>query len=150
MINYDPDRLKHQNNYFTSMLKRFQDGNIVWHLKPEQIQKSAKERIFKEIVKGQIDYSQFGQYFTDPKFLENLLIAANDELNNNTVVRDALIYKDFYLPGDPDVTRLKVRYGALVYIFQIIISRINAVKMTGDVGFLTDIQFVLEQWKNQF
>ena len=38
-------------------------------LKPEQIQRAAKERIFREMARGQIDYGQFGKYYLDGKFL---------------------------------------------------------------------------------
>ena len=133
-----------QNNYFTTMIQRY-NGNVdfILFLKPEQIQKSAKERIFREMARGQIDYSQFGIYFQNGKFLENLIVAANDELINSQIISNALWYYDMNFPGDLNVSRILTKQQMMVKMFTCIYSRLLEVKTTGNIGILTDIAYVL-------
>ena len=137
-----------QNNYFTSMIKKYPNGDFIFYLKPEQIQKVGKDRIFKEIIQGKIEYSLFGKYFLDPKFMDNLLIAAQDELINNTYIRDALILYDSTYPGNQQVIGMRSRYEALAFIYKVLVDKFNAVKATGNVGYLSDTQYVLGAYRN--
>lgn len=133
-----------QNNYFTFMERKYNnDEDFVRFLKPEQIQKSAKERIFREMARGQIDYVKFGKYFVDSKFLENLIIAANNELMNNSTIGTALQYYDSCFPGQINVVHNLNRYSALCFIYNNILQRLYNVKMTSDIGYLADLQYVL-------
>lgn len=133
-----------QNNYFTTMIQRY-NGNVdfILFLKPEQIQKSAKERIFREMAKGQIDYGQFGIYYQNCKFLENLIVAANDEMVNSQIITNALRFYDVNYPGDLNVTRVMTKQQMLLNMYTCIYSRLLNVKATGNVGCLTDIAYVL-------
>ena len=148
-LNYDPNKSNITgNNYFVNMERKFGDDSFIVNQKPDQIQRAAKERIFREMVKGQIDYSLQGKYFCDTKFLENLLIAGRDELNNNINILNALTFYDLHNPGNSDIINLKAKYNILCYVFQNIVSRLEAVKMSGNIGYLTDIQYVLGQYRN--
>lgn len=136
-------------SYFGAMKRKFQDvPNFIWYLKPEQIQKSAKERIFREMIRGSIDYSENGQYFQDTKFLENLIIAAQDELINNTIIRDSLKFYNYSFPGQIDVIKLVARYENLAYVMNVIYNKLNETKYTGNIGPLTDIQYILNSYRN--
>lgn len=135
---------KQINNYFTNMISRYSTEDFVHFLKPEQIQRSAKERIFREMVRGQIDFSVHGKYFQDSKFLENLIIAATDELNNNIAVNAALEFYDMNRPGDMIIIRNRVKHSNLVAIYNAIVIRLNNVKFTGNIGYLTDLPYVLK------
>lgn len=137
-----------QNNYFTSMNMKYKTSDFIYYLKPEQIQKSAKEKIFKEMVQGKIDYTIFGMYFNDSKFLENLLIAAQDELINNSTIRDALSLYVATYPGNQYSVNLLGRHDVLTRIYTVIFDKLNYVKNTGNVGYLADIQYVLAEFKN--
>lgn len=136
-----------QHNYFTNMIKRY-NGNteFVSLLKPEQIQRSAKERIFREMVRGQIDYSLFGIYFENPKFLENLIVAAQNELENYNTIFCALDFYDNTFPGNSNVFYNKGKFIALINIFSVLCDRLYKVKMDGNIGHLTDIQYVLKNY----
>lgn len=135
---------KQINNYFTNMISRYGTEDFVHFLKPEQIQRSARERIFREMVRGQIDFSVHGKYFQDSKFLENLIIAATDELNNNIAVNTALEFYDMNRPGDMIIIRNRVKHSNLVVIYNAIVIRLNNVKFTGNIGYLTDLPYVLK------
>ena len=137
-----------QNNYFTAMNLKYKTSDFIFYLKPEQIQKSAKDRIFKEMVQGKIDYSIFGMYYNDSKFLENLLIAAQDELINNSTIRDALAIYNASYPGNPSTINLLGRHEALSRVYSVLVDRLLSVKNTGNVGYLADIQYVLAAYKN--
>ena len=135
---------KQINNYFTNMISRYSTEDFVHFLKPEQIQRSAKERIFREMLRGQIDFSVHGKYFQDSKFLENLIIAATDELNNNIAINAALEFYDMNRPGDMIIIRNRVKHSNLVVIYNAIVIRLNNVKFTGNIGYLTDLPYVLK------
>lgn len=140
---------KQDMSYFGAMRHRYANTpNFIWYLKPEQIQKSAKERIFKEMIRGQIDYAQNGQYFQDPKFLDNVIIAARDELNNNTIIRDALKYTDMCFPGDLNRITLLSRYESLVVVFNEIYNRLYRLKFSGNIGELADLQYIMGNYRN--
>lgn len=136
-----------QNNYFTNMARRFNREDFIVLLKPEQIQRSAKERIFREMVRGQIDYAQFGQYYLDPKFLENLIIAADNELKNNIACATALGFYDLTYPGDALIIHNKSKFDNLTVVYTCILQRLQSLKETGNIGYLTDLQFVLANFK---
>ena len=141
--------IKQDNSYFGAMKRKFQDAtNFIWYLKPEQIQKAAKDRIFREMISGTIDYSENGQYFQDSKFLENLIIAAQDELVNNTTIRDALKFYNCNFPGQLNIIVLLAKYENLVYIYSILLSKLTEYKFTGFIGTLTNIKFILGSYKN--
>lgn len=143
------DSKQKDNSWFATMKKKFPDvPNFLVYLKPEQIQRYAKERIFREMVRGQIDYTEYGQYFTDSKFLENLIIAASDELISNSTIRDALVYYDTYNPGIQNVITERAKKENLVFVFNILLNRLTSAKMSGNIGVLTDIQYVLGSYKN--
>ena len=136
-------------SYFGAMKRKYNGvPNFVTYLKPEQIQKSAKERIFREMVRGVIDYSENGQYFQDPKFLENLIKAAQDELNNNTIIKEALRLYNYNFPGQIEVMKLLARYENLVYVMNVIYSKLNQTKYYDSIGPLTDIQYLLGNYRN--
>ena len=132
------------NNYFTTMISKYNGNqNFIQLQKPEQIQQSAKTRIFREIVKGQIDFAQFGMYFLDPKFMENIIIAANDLMVEYSTIFAALEFYDYAHPGSMDVLRIKTKYGFLIQIFNVLLNKFGEVKMTGTIGILTDIKYIL-------
>ena len=64
-------------NYIQNMKKQYGD-NWINLLRPEDIQRSAK-RVFKEMIRNQIDYEKDGNWFNEAKFLDNLIIAAQNE-----------------------------------------------------------------------
>lgn len=140
---------KPDTSYFGSMKRKYQDAtNFIWYLKPEQIQKAAKERIFKEMIRGQIDYGENGQYFQDPKFLDNLIIAARDELVNNTTIRDALRFTDMNIPGQANVIINLSRFEGLSVVYNEIYNRLVSLRFTGDVGQLADLQYKMGNYRN--
>lgn len=130
-------------NYFTSSIKHYGRDDFIVLLKPEEIQRSAKDRIFREMVRGRIDYVQFGQYFLDSKFLSNLIVAADNELTNNVVISQALEFYDLNFPGHLEVIHNKTKHENLVVIYRVILERLRQLEVSGNVGVLTDIQYVL-------
>jgi len=139
--------MANNNNYFSTMISKYNGNtNFIVFQKPEQIQMSAKTRIFREIVRGQIDFAQYGQYFLDSKFLENLIIAANDLYTEYCTIYTALNFYDINMPGNIDVDRARTKYGFLIQIFQVLLSKFGEVKITGNIGILTDIKYILKDY----
>lgn len=135
-------------NYFEDMIQRYETEDFVPKLKPEQIQKSAKERIFREMVKGKIDYGVHGNYFLDAKFLENLCIAADNELLNKTTIRDALCFYDMTFPGQGSVIHNKAIFENLCIVYKCLNDKLQWLKFGGNVGVLTDIPYILANYRN--
>ena len=96
------------------------------------------------------DYVAYAKYFTDPKFFENLLIAAGDELQNNMIIANALDMYDKLYPGNNLTIVLKARYQSLAYVFNVLYNRLFDMKVNGyNIGCISDIAAVLYQYKNQ-
>ena len=134
------------NSYIDNMVKNYGDNWIVTTT-PDNIQRSAK-RIFKDMVKGTIDYQKHGKYFLDGKFLDNLIIACNNELEINTVYYNAM---SFYIQYNPNIPNLGVHsnhLSSLCYIYQIILGKLNAVKTSGNIGYLADTSSLLYTYRN--
>ena len=100
------------------------------------------------MIQGKVDYSIFGHYFNDSKFLENVLIAAQDELINNSIIRDSLGLYNNTFPGNQTAMNLFLRHDSLVRVYQVFFDKLTLVKNTGNVGYLADIQYVLAPYKN--
>jgi hypothetical protein len=131
------------------MIRQYGENFIVM-LTPEKIQRSAKQRIFREMVQGKINYTEYGNYFTDPKLFENLLIAAQDELNNNSILKYALTEFDFNHPGNNSVVLLKGKHTNLEYVYSVICNKLMMVKMDNyNIGYLSDLSTVLYSYRNQ-
>lgn len=136
------------NNYFDMMLNRYDgDRDFIVKITPEQIQRYAKQRIFREMVRGEIDYTVYGNYFLNPKFLENLIIAAQDELRNKSTIADALRYYDFNFPGNIDVIHNCNLHLNLVVIYDHLYQKLTTLKFGGDIGVLIDIQYVMKDYQ---
>ena len=130
------------------MLARYNgDDQFVNLITPEQIQRSAKNRIFREMVRGEIDYTVHGKYFMYPKFLENLIIAAQDELKNKTTIVGALRFYDLNFPGNMDVIYNLTIHQNQVAIYSTLCGKLELLKYCGDIGVLTDIQYILRDCK---
>lgn len=139
---------KARQNYFEQNIRQYGE-DFIMQLTPDKIQRAAKQRIFREMVQGQIDYVEYGKYFSDPKFFENLLIAAYDELCNNTRVRVALELLDLTYPGDNLTVVLKGKYYSLEYIYNVLYNRLLMMKTNGyNIGFLSDLSAQLYQYRN--
>lgn len=134
------------NNYFTSKLREYNgDANFTKYLRPEDIQRSAKDRILKEMARGRIDYTKYGKYFTeDSKFLENVYIVAKTEYENSSAILLALKFYDLSCPGNLLVVRNLYRYNNINYMYSVLASRLGRLRETGDIGVLADIQFILK------
>lgn len=137
-----------RQNYFDQQIR--QNGtDFILSLSPEKIQRNAKTRIFREMVTGQIDYTVYGKYFTDSKFFENLFIACFDELQNNTLIANALQVYDMYYPGNQLTTILLGKHKSLAYVYNVIYNALYAMKMDNyNVGQLSGISAMLYDYRN--
>ena len=66
-----------QKNWFVQQEERF-GANFIEMVRADEMQKGAI-RLFRDIARGNINLSTEGQYFTNPQFIENCLIAANSK-----------------------------------------------------------------------
>ncbi len=65
-------------------------------------------------------------------------------MNNNIAINAALEFYDMNRPGDMIIIRNRVKHSNLVVIYNAIVIRLNNVKFTGNIGYLTDLPYVLK------
>lgn len=134
------------NSYIQMMVSNNGDGWILT-LRPEDIQRSTK-RIVKDMVRGLVDYQNHGKFFLDPKFMENLIIGVSNELEINTLNYNACVFYNQYYPQTPNIQPHIYHLERTCYIYNTILQRLNAVKMSGNVGYMTDISALLYNDRN--
>lgn len=140
---------KPRPNYFDQNIRQYGEDFLLT-ISPEKIQRDAKQRIFKEMIQGRIDYVAYNKYFTDSKFFENLLIASRDELQNNQLIATALELYDRSCPGNQLLIILKAKYQSLSYVYNVLYGALINVKTFGyNVGYLSDLSAILYQYRNQ-
>ncbi len=132
-------------NYFKQNIDKFNTPEFISLITPDQIQRQAK-RIVKELVKGDIEFEQYGQYFLDMKFMENLIIGISNELDDYLLYYNAVkFYKDFF-PTTPNINIKENRLQCICYVYQVILGKLNAVKVSGNIGYLTDTSALLNNY----
>lgn len=134
------------NGYIDNMVKQYGDNWIV-ALKPEDIQKATK-RIVKDMVRGNINYEKNGKYFYDPKFLENIIIAIDNELEICSLHYNALVFYQSYFPQIPFITMHINNDAAICLVYNTIYNKLLAFKQSGDLGVMVDIPGILYQYRN--
>jgi hypothetical protein len=138
-------------NYFQDMEQRYQsNGNESWLnlIKPADIQKSAVKRIFREMINGEYDYEKFGKYFLDYRFLENLIIAANNKVEYYTLLNNAIsVYRVNY-PTHPNIGFYSSHLQNLFYIYYTIYNKLVEVKGSSNISPLIEIAPILYPYRN--
>lgn len=135
-----------KNNYFKQNIDKFGD-EFVSLVTPDQIQGQAK-RIVKEIVKGDIELEKYGKYFLDLKFIDNLIIGISCELDDYSLYSTAVSFYKMYYPNTPNITIRENHLQALCYIYGVILSKLQAVKETQNIGYLSDASSLLYNYRN--
>lgn len=133
------------NSYIGNMISQYGDDWIV-ALSPDNIQRSTK-RIVKDMIRG-INYETYGKYFLDSKFLENLIIGVSNELETNTLNYNACKFYFQYYPMIPNIQPHIYHLERVCFIYSTILVRLQQVKLTGNVGYLTDISALLYNDRN--
>ena len=144
--------------YFDNMKQLYGDNWFVG-LSPETIQKQSN-RIFKEMVKGYIDYEKYGQYFLDGKLTDNLIISASNELEVNSLLLESLKYysrvafnfdqtvKTVVLSYGPTVGTELTHLEALCNIYSVLLNILKMVKESYSIGPLANIVGILYNVRN--
>lgn len=135
------------NNYFKQNISKYGD-QFISLVTPDQIQGQAK-RIVKELVRGQIEFEKYGMYFLDLKFLDNLIIGITNELDDVSLYYQAVNFYRMYFPATPNITIRENHLYALCYIYNTVLSRLQAVRSNQNVGYLADISALLYNYRNQ-
>ena len=134
-----------QRNFITQQMQTFGDEWIV-SIKPEEIQRQGK-RIVKEMIQGKINYEQVGKFFLDSKFLNNLIVSVQNELEVNGLYLNAVSFYKQYYPMTPNISYHENHLVALCTIFNTIYQKLVLVRDTSDIGHLTDISGLLFNYK---
>lgn len=132
------------NNWFTTMRSRYNgDENFITALRPEQIQRDAKNRIFREMARGQIDYIKEIKYFKDPKFLDNLIVIADELTRESTLLYNSLTLYDQMYPGDVNIRNLSRKYSEHQFIYGTILTKLQQMKFYDNIGVFSDLAAII-------
>ena len=134
------------NNYIKQNIATYGPDWIVC-LRPEDIQRSAK-RVAKELVKGDFNLQEEGNYFLNAKFLDNLIIAFKNELETNSLYLAALTFYRQYYPAASNIAGAINHVDILCRIYSVLLDRMNGVKYNGNIGPLVDVSALLYQHRN--
>lgn len=134
-----------KNNYFKQNISKYGD-TFISLVTPDQIQGQAK-RIVKDLVRGEIEFEKYGQYFLDLKFLDNLIIGINNELDEYALYYQAVNFYRQYFPNVPNINIRENHLYALCYIYNVVLSRLQAIKTDWSIGHLTDISALLYNYR---
>ena len=136
---------KPKSNYMDTMIAQYGENWIV-SMTPEDIQRSAR-RLIKEMVRGYMDYEKYGKYFLDTKFLDNIIVAVNNEYELSSLHYNALcLYRNCY----PNIPNLSIHVNhdyALMQIYGTVLQKLNMVKQDNNIGWLMDTAALLNQYK---
>ena len=135
-----------KNCYFKQQIDKFGE-TFVSLITPDQIQGQAK-RVVKELVKGEIEFEKYGQYFLDLKLLDNLIIGISNELDDYSLYSAAVSFYKQYYPMTPNITVRENHLQTLCYIYNIILTKLQYVRNTHDIGYLSDISALLYNYRN--
>lgn len=139
---------KNNNSYFAQMRsQRGEDWLIT--ISNENIL-SATKRIVRDMIRGSIQYEKDGAVFLDTRFMENFLIGIREQLKINMMNYTGCAYYYQYYPNTPDMGGHIFTLQCNIKIYQVILNKLEAVKMTRDIGYLIDIAGILCQEKNYF
>lgn len=138
-----------KSNYFSDMENRYQ-GDEVWInvISPQDIQKSAVKRIFREMVNGGYDYEKYGVYFMDSRFIENLIVAASNKSEYYTLLNNSVgMYRNYY-PAYPNIGSHFTHVQNLNYIYSVIYYKLLEVRNTQNIAPLLEISPILYTYRN--
>ena len=120
---------RQRENYFQSNIAKYGE-NFIHNKTPKMLQFDAKNRLFKEMVNGFINYDEFGVYFTDPEYLDNLIAIANALNAEHAVISRACIeYSAAH--GDVTASQLAARHNSAAIVFGTIAGALSQVKQSG-------------------
>lgn len=136
-----------QKNFITQQIQQQQDGIWIDNINPDIIQRNAK-RIVKEIVNNKYNYEQIGHYFLDLKFLDNLIEGIKYELEINTLYFNAVSYYKNICPGYPHLIIHLNHLSALCTVYQTVLDRLYMVEEYQNIGYLSDLSALLNQYRN--
>ena len=117
----------------------------------QEIQKDAKKRIFKDMVFGNIDYSKYGKYFMDARFLQLLINTSEEEMIKHQLLFAAISGFDLANPGINRVPQLISTESQLYSVFYCINSYLIMVRDNDfNISCLPELSLKIYQYRNEF
>lgn len=138
-----------KTNYFQDMENRYQCEDWLNMISPQEIQKSAVKRIFREMVNGGYDYEKYGKYFTDTRFVENLIIAAGSKLEYYTLINNAVSTYRLSFPAYTNIGPHLSHIQNLNYIYNVLYNKLVEVRNTYNISVLVEISPILGRLRNE-
>lgn len=148
-----PNNTKKQNNNNNNYFSRNIQQNGVGFIQLKNAQDIQREalKIFRDIARGNIDFEKYGNYFLDPIFLDNLLIACQSKLTVETILRDGvtMLYNSQIQMQQPcDITSMVLQDQLQkVEAYTCILQCLTSLKMSKDTAWLYTLSAQLSGYK---
>ena len=128
-----------RENYFEMNLKDH-DENFINNRSPQDLQKDARKRIFKDMIYGNVDYEVFGKFYTNPNFIDALITTASVEAQKHSITSLAL--EQYHRAScDPVAYAMSVKHKNCAYALDCIRYDLEMLKQNNyDISFLTSLQ----------
>lgn len=137
-------------SYFDMNIQKSGDGFLL-NKSVTEIQKDARKRIFKDMVFGNIDYAKYGSYFMNARFLEQLIIVSEEEMEKHGLLHQGARLLDIMYPGTPKVPQLMIVESKLFTTFYHINYYLKCVRDFGyDISFLPELTMKIYEFRNEF
>lgn len=129
--------------------RKVQEKGDTWVVSetPESIQRMIRN-VAKDMIYGNFNYEQDSKYILDPKVLDNLIIASENERDDNCLYYYAITSYMQQYPTVPNIAAHQTKFNTLWYIYGTISDKLKAVKATGNIAWLSDIPTILGGYKN--
>ena len=129
--------------------RKVQEKGDTWVVSetPESIQRMIRN-VTKDMIYGNFNYEQDSKYILDPKVLDNLIISAENERDDNCLYYYAITNYMQAFPTIPNIAAHQTKFNVLWYIYGTISDKLKAVKATGNIAWLSDIPTILGNYKN--
>lgn len=137
-----------QSNYFTQNIKQYGE-NFLKYKTPKDIEYDCI-KIFRELAKGRIDIPKCGPYFLDAQFLESCLHGAIQKYNYHNVSFNGIncmVTMNQNLLNDNTTMGILSDHKKSVTAYNLIITILNNIKLTGDFTYLFTLVNQLQPFK---
>lgn len=120
-----------RKNYFSDNIQRFGD-NFLQQYDAKKLRNDSP-RIIKDIAFGNIDFDEYGIYFSDPQLINALIDVVYTKLTIHRVSYNALEYMSRDM-SNSDIESIKRYHRRLVEAYQLFYDYFKGIEMSGYSG----------------
>lgn len=141
-FNNNPNN-KFKNNYFKQMIQRY--GSDFLEKKKQERGGFTNEppRVFRDLVKGKIDFARESDYFRDPEFLEALILNAYKNYTYYGILNNSLTttFAQKPIPITMDEQETYIRVKDSFELYRELYNCLIMFRSTGNIDWIIKIPY---------